>query len=52
MFQNIVDRSFTITSIVNNFKCLIEGIYEKGCTKKFNKKKNQNNYFKDDLSQR
>ena len=30
----------------------MEQVYEKGCTRKSNKKKDQNIYFREDLSQR
>ena len=52
IFQNVAERPFNIRSILNNFKSLIGEIYEKGYTQKFNKKKDENNYFKDDSSQR
>ena len=41
-----------ITSILNNFKSLITKVYEKGCTHKFNKKIDQNIYFRANLAQR
>ena len=51
MSQNIVERSINITSIVNNFKSLITQVYEKRCTHIFNKKIDQNIYFRAYLAQ-
>ena len=42
----------TKTSTLNNFKSLTKQIYQKGCTHSFNKKKDQNNYFRAEMSQR
>ena len=52
MSQNIGVRPLNITSILNNFKSLIKQVYQKGCTHKFNKKNDQNIYFRVDSSQR
>ena len=50
--QNIVVRPYNITSILNNFKSLIKQVYQKVCTQKFNKKRDQNIYFTSQLRQR
>ena len=50
--QNIAERSINMISVLNNFKSLITQVYEKGCTHKFNKKIDQNIYFRADLAQR
>ena len=50
--QNIAEIPLNITSILNNFKSLIKLVYQKGCTHKFNKKKDQINYFRAEISQR
>ena len=52
LIRKIVERHLNITSILNNFKSLIKQVYQKGCTHKFNKKSNQNNYLRPAISQR
>ena len=49
-FQNIGERPFNMTSILNKFKSLIKKVYKKGCTPKLNKKKDKNNYFRAEIS--
>ena len=39
-------------STLNRFKSLINQVYQKGCTIKLNKKKDKNNYFRAEISQR
>ena len=34
----MVERPFNVTSILSNFKSLMEQVYEKACTHKINKK--------------
>ena len=50
--QIIGERAINITSILNNFKSLFKQVYQKGCTHKFNKKGDQNNGFRPEISQR
>ena len=45
-------RSFNVTGILNNFKSLMAQVYEKGCTHKINKNKDENIYLQADLCQR
>ena len=52
IYQNIAEKPINISSIPNNFKSLMTQVYEKGCTHKFNKKIDQNIYFRADLAQR
>ena len=35
----MAERRFNVTSILSNFKSLMEQVYEKACTHKINKKK-------------
>ena len=46
IFQNIAKSYFNETSILNNFKSLMDQVYEKGYTRKINKKKDQNFFSK------
>ena len=48
----MTERSINVTSILNNFKSLIEQDSERGSAHKINKKEDQNIYFRADLSQR
>ena len=50
--QNIAERSLNITSILNNFKSFIKQVYQKYQTQNINKKKDQNNYFRAEISQK
>ena len=52
LFQNMTERSINVTSILNNFKSLMEQNSERGSAHKINKKEDQNIYFRADLSQR
>ena len=47
--QNVAERPLNVTSILCNFKSLIKQVYQKGCTHTFEKKKDQNNYFKAEI---
>ena len=49
--QNIAERPLNITSILNNFKSFIKQVYQKQRTQNINKKKDQNNYFRAEISQ-
>ena len=50
--QNIAERPRNITSILNNFKSFIKQVYQKHRTQHLNKKKDQNNYFRAEISQK
>ena len=50
--QNIAERPHNINSILNNFKSFIKQVYQKHRTQHLNKKKDQNNYFRVEKSQR
>ena len=50
--QNITERPLNITSILNNFKSFIKQVYQKQRTQNINKKKDQNNYFRAEISQK
>ena len=48
----MTERSINVTSILNNFKSLMEQDSERGSAHRINKKEDQNIYFRADLSQR
>ena len=50
--QNKAERPLNITSILNNFKSFIKQVYQKHRTQNINKKKDQNNYFRAEISQK
>ena len=50
--QNIAERPLNITSILNNFKSFIKQVYQKEWRQNINKKKDQNNYFRAEISQK
>ena len=50
--QNIAETPLIITSILNNFKSFIKQVYQKEWTQNINKKKDQNNYFRIEISQK
>ena len=50
--ENIAERPLNITSILNNFKSFIKEVYRKHQTQNINKKKDQNNYFRAEISQK
>ena len=50
--QNISERLLNITSILNNFKSFIKQVYQKHRTQHLNKKKDQNNYSRAEISQK
>ena len=50
--QNIAERPLNKTSILNDFKSFIKQAYQKQRTQNFNKKKDQNNYFRAEVSQK
>ena len=50
--KNIVERPLNITSVLFNFKCFIKQVYQKHRTQNINKKNDQNNYFRAEISQK
>ena len=52
MAEIIVERPLNKTSILNNFKSFIKQVYQKQRTQNINKKKDQNNYFRAEISQK
>ena len=52
VWQNITERPLNVTSILNNFKSFIKKVYQKHRTQNINKKKDQNNYFRAEISQK
>ena len=50
--QNIAESPLNITSILNNFKSFIKQIYQEHRMQNVNKKKDQNNYFRAETSQK
>ena len=52
MPQNIANRPLNITSVLNKFKSFIKQVYQIERTQNINKKKDQNNYFRAEISQK
>ena len=50
--QNIAERPLNKTSILNDFKSSIKQGYQKQRTQNINWKKDQNNYFRAEISQK
>ena len=50
--QNIAERPLNRTSIFNNFKSFIKQVDQKQWLENINKKKDQNNYFRAEISQK
>ena len=50
--KNIAERLLIITSILNNFKSFFKQVYRKHRMQNINKKKDQNNYFRAEKSQK
>ena len=50
--QNIAERPLNITSILNNFESFIKQADQKQWTQNIKKKKNQNNYFRAEISRK
>ena len=48
--QQRAERALNITSILNNFKPSIKQLYQKHDTQNIKKKKDQNNYFRAEIS--
>ena len=49
--QYIAEVPLNISSILNNFKYFIKKVYQKEWTQNIKKKKDQNNYFRAEISQ-
>ena len=52
MSQNKTERPLNITSNLDNFKSFIKQVYQKEWRQNINKKKDQNNYFRAEISQK
>ena len=50
--QNIAETHLNISSIVTNFKSFMTQLYQKHWTQNNNKKKDQNNYLRAEISQK
>ena len=50
--QIIAEVPLNIVSILNNFKSFIKKVYQKEWTQNVKKKKDQNNYFRAEISQK
>ena len=50
--QNIAEKPVNISSIVTNFKSFMRQLYQKHRTQNNNKKKDHNNYFRAEISQK
>ena len=50
--QNITESPLNITSILNNFISFIKQVYQEHRTQNVNNKKDQNNYFRAEISQK
>ena len=50
--QNIAESPLNKTIILTNFKSFIKQVYQKHRTQNINKKKDQNNYFRAEISQK
>ena len=48
--QYIAEVPLNISSILNNFKSFIKKVYQKEWTQNIKKKKDQNNYFRAEIS--
>ena len=52
IFLNRGERPINITIVPTSFKFFIKQVYQNESTKNINKKKDQNNYFRADISQK
>ena len=52
IFQRKAERPLNITSILNNLKSFIRQVYQKEWRQNINKKKDQNNYFRLEISRK
>ena len=50
--QIIAEVPFNIGSIINNLKSFIKQVYQKHRTQNINQEKDQNNYFRVEISQK
>ena len=48
--QIIAEEPLNISSIISNFKSFIKRVYQKEWTENMKKKKDQNNYFRAEIS--
>ena len=51
-FQNRGERPIKIHSVPNSFKSFIKQVYQKELTQNINKKMNENNYFRAEISEK
>ena len=52
IFQNRVERPINITSVPTSFKLFIKQVYQKESIQNIHKKKDQDNYFRAEISQK
>ena len=52
IFLNKGERPTNITIVPTSFKFFIKQVYQKESTQNINKKKDQNNYFRAEISQK
>ena len=52
IFQKIAEKPLNITCVPTSFKFFIKQVYQNESTQNINKKKDQNNYFRADISQK
>ena len=50
--KNIAESSLNISSILNNFRSFIKKVFQKKWTQSIEKKKDQNGYFREEISKR
>ena len=51
IFKNRSERRINTTSVLTSFKVFIKQVYQKESRQNINKKKDQNNYFRAEISQ-
>ena len=51
-FEKITERCLNLTSILKNFISFIRQVYQKESTQNIDKKKHQNNYFREEKTKR
>ena len=52
IFQNIRERPLYVTRFPTNLRPFIKQVYQKEWLPNINKKKGQNNYFREEISQK
>ena len=50
--KNIAETLLNISSILNNLKSFMKQVYQKHWTQNINNKKDQNNYFRAEISEK